>query len=49
MNKDSSLSAIRSVTMRLDQLPVPVVPEADRGVDAPKAGPDNRPQPRPGS
>ena len=38
MNNDSALSAIRSVSMRLDALPQPVVPAADRGTEPPAPG-----------
>ena len=44
MNNDSALAAIRSVSMRLDALPKPVVPAADRGQEPPKTGPAPAPQ-----
>jgi len=46
MKQDSALSAIRSVSMRLDDLPKPVVPEADHGAVPPTA-PRNEQRPGP--
>ncbi|MEO0393957.1 MAG: mannitol dehydrogenase family protein [Pseudomonadota bacterium] len=47
MNKDSALSAVRSVTMRLDELPTPQVVAADRGGDAPSTPGTEPPKPGP--